>query len=195
MGWLRRRRWGAAESEAALPGIAAVPWDSLQADTGRPAVKVPALLVSLVLDEGRKDLRDRLGGELGASTRFWAPVTPHAVPFLLRVAQDQGHPRGAWIAQVLLSELVYGEWFGDDPTLPARMAAAFEAGRPFYEELLRTGDRSDKAMAIETLAGMNGRTDRLRNMLANLDVDPALDRSDPLIAEALETAHRYYDDT
>jgi hypothetical protein len=196
MSWLRRRKgWGAAESEAALPGITSVPWSTLRAGVGT-AERLPTLLVALVLDPSYyDDLGERIGSEVGPSA-LWAEVMPYAVPFLLRVAQDTDHQQGADIAQMVLAEQIYGwpdpsEIEAGNTDLRARVEAAYERGRPFFQQLLRTGTPADKAIAIEILAGMNGRTDRLREMLAELAADPTLDRADPLIAEALETAYRY----
>jgi hypothetical protein len=197
MNWFRLRRrvgWGAAESEAALPGITGVPWSTLRAGVGT-AEKLPALLVALVLNPGYHQLRERIESEVGAPG-LWTEALPYAVPFLLRVARDTEHPRGADIAQLVLAEQIYGEpdrseIEAGNTDLRARVEAAYEQGRPFFQQLLRTGTTADRAMAIEILAGLNGRTDRLRRMLADLAADPTLDRADPLIAEAIETAYRY----
>jgi hypothetical protein len=198
MSWLRRKGWGAAESEAALPGITSVPWSTLRAGVGT-AEKLPTLLVALILDPGYDHLGERIGSEVGPSA-LWAEALPYAVPFLLRVARDTDHPRGADIAQMVLAEQIYGEPHSSEieagnADLRARVEAAYEQGRPFFQQLLHTGAPADKAMAVEILAGMNGRTDRLRRMLADLDADPALDRTDPQIADALEAAHHYLNDT
>ena len=198
MSWLRRRRWGVAECEAALPGVTSVPWSTLRAGVGT-AERLPSLLVALVLDPDHGHLGDRIEDEVGPNA-LWAEALPYAVPFLLRVAGDPDNPRGADIAQMVLAAQIYGEprlseIEAGNTDLHTQVEMAYEQGRPFFERLLSTGTPADKAVAIEILAGLNGRTDRLRRMLADLDVDPALDRGDPLIAEALETAHRYYEDT
>jgi hypothetical protein len=156
------------------------------------------VLVALVLDPGYNHLGERIGSEVGPSA-LWAEALPYAVPFLLRVARDTDHPRGADIAQMVLAEQIYGgpdssEIEAGNEDLQARVQAAYEEGRPFFQQLVRTGTPADKALAIEILAGLNGRTDRLRRMLADLDADPTLDRTDPLIAEALDTARHYLDD-
>jgi hypothetical protein len=114
MSWSRRHAWGAAESEAALPGVTSEPHRS-------------------EIEAGNTDLR-------------------------------------------------------------ARVEAAYEQGLPFFEQRLRTGAPADQAVAIEILAALAGRTGRLRRMLADLDADPALDRTDPLIADALDTARHYLED-
>jgi hypothetical protein len=195
MSWLRRRKgWGAAESEAALPGITSVPWSTLRAGVGT-AERLPTLLVALVLDPGYDHLGDRIESEVGPAAQ-WAEVMPYAVPFLLRVAEDTDHPQGASIARLVLAEQIYGwparsEIEAGNADLRAQVEAAYEQGRPFFQQLLRTGTPGAKSSAIEILAGMNGRTDRLREMLADLAADPTLDRTDPLIADALETAYRY----
>jgi hypothetical protein len=197
MSWWRRKSWGAAESEAALPGITSVPWSTLRAGVGT-AERLPTLLVALVLDPGYHHLGERIGSEVGPENQ-WAEALPYAVPFLLRVARDTDHPRGAGIAQMVLVEQIYGgpdrsEIEAGNADLRARVEAAYEQGRPFFQQLLRTGTPADKSIAIEILAGLNGRTGRLRRMLADLDADPTLDRTDPLIADALDTARHYLDD-
>jgi hypothetical protein len=189
MKWLRRKRWGAAESEAALPGVTTIPWNTLRSGTGT-ADRLPTLLVALVLDPEDDELRERLESEVGPS-RLWAEAFPYAIPFLLRVARDPGNPAGADVAQILLSEQIYGEPYRDEsPDLRARVLAAYEEGRPFFEELLHTGTPADRATAIEYLAGVYGRTDRLRALLD----DPSLDHADPLIADALDDARHYLED-
>jgi hypothetical protein len=197
MSWSRRQAWGAAESEAALPGVTSVPWSTLRAGVGT-AERLPTLLVALVLDPGYDHLGERIGAEVGPSA-LWAEALPCAVPFLLRVARDADHPRGADIALMVLAEQIYGEPHRSEieagnTDLRARVEAAYEQGLPFFEQRLRTGAPADQAVAIEILAGLAGRTDRLRRMLADLDADPALDRTDPLIADALDTARHYLED-
>jgi hypothetical protein len=107
MSSLRRKGWGVAESEAALPGITSVPWGTLRAGVGT-AERPPIPLVALVLDPGYYHLGERIGSEVGPSAR-WAEALPYAVPFLLRVARDADHPLGADIAQMVLAEQIYGE--------------------------------------------------------------------------------------
>jgi hypothetical protein len=196
MSWLRRKKpmsWGAAESESALPGITTVPWAELRGGTGRPADKLPALLVALVLDPG-DDLRDKLSTELGPSG-LWAQATPYAIPFLLRVAADVNHPRGADIAQLLLEEIVYGEPHRSEidagnAGLRAQVRSALEAGRPFFESQFHTGDPASQALAIAILAGLDDDSGRLRELLAGIDIQ----RTDPLVAEAIRDAYDHFDD-
>jgi hypothetical protein len=195
MSWLRRKRpvsWGAAESEAALPGITGVPWAQLRGGTGRSAEDLPGLLVALVLDP-RDDLRDMLSGEL-APSGLWAQATPYAIPFLVRVAGDRDHPQGADIAQLLLEEVAYGEPHRSEieagnTGLRAQVEQALEAGRPFFADQLRTGDPASRAQAIAILAGMDRGSGRLRELLAGLDIQ----REDPLVAEAIRDAYEHLD--
>src|SRR4051794_38615114 len=134
MSWLRRKRrvgWAAAECEAALPGITGVPWAQLRS----PAGEVPRLLVALVLDP-HDGLRDELSAALGPSG-LWTEATMYAIPFLIRVAQDADHPRGADIAQLLLEEVAHGEPHRSEidagnTGLRAQVEEALEAGRPFF---------------------------------------------------------------
>jgi hypothetical protein len=187
---MSRKRWGTAEVEAALPGLTSIAWSELRSGSGRRAGRLPALLTGLALSPDDKDLRDQIDSELGSSA-LWSEACPHAIPFLLRIARDRTNPRGAGIAQMVLAEQIYGEPAHDEsPALRAQVMAAFEAGRPFFEELLHTGTPADRATAIDFLAGLYGRTDRLRALLA----DPSLDRSQPLIVDALTDAQHYLDD-
>jgi len=195
MGWLRRKKpmsWGAAESESALPGITTVPWTELRGGTGRPATELPGLLVALVLDPA-DDLRDMLSGEL-APSGLWAQATPYAIPFLLRVAADVNHPRGADIAQLLLEEIAYGEPHRSEldagnTGLRAQVRSALEAGRPFFESQLRADDPASQAQSIAILAGLDGGSARLRELLAGIDIQ----RADPLVAEAIRDAYDHFD--
>lgn len=171
-----------------LPGVTAVPWAALRAPDA------PRLLADLVRDPDRKDLRERLSSQWG-HCGLWLRPAPHAIPFLLRIAQAPDNPPGAAIALDLLEELAYGEPDREEnPSLRTEVSGALEKGRPFFDELLRDGDPSTKAQAIAILAGMNGRTPRLRQMLATLEADPNLDRGNELIASALTEARHYLND-
>ncbi len=65
------------------------------------------------------------------------------------------------------------------------METALEAGRPFFESQLRTGDPASQAQAIAILAAMDGQSGRLRELLAGIDIQ----RADPLVAEAIRDAY------
>ncbi|WP_412741906.1 hypothetical protein [Krasilnikovia sp. MM14-A1004] len=192
---MRRKKpmsWGPAESESALPGITTVPWTELRGASGRPAGELPAQLVALVLDPG-DELRVMLSGEL-APSGLWAQATPYAIPFLIHVAADVNHPRGADIAQLLLEEIAHGEPHRSEldlgnTDLRAQVRSALEAGRPFFESQVRTGDPASQAQSIAILAGLDGGSGRLRELLASIDVQ----RADPLVAEAIRDAHDRFD--
>jgi hypothetical protein len=176
------------DPELVLPGVTGVQWVALGARD------VPKLLGWLVSDPGREGLRERLGSELG-HCGLLLRAAPHAVPFLLRIAEAPGNPLGSAIALDLMEEIAYGEPDGAEiaagiTDLRERVESALEEGRPFFERMLHAGDPLTTAQAIAILAGLNGRTERLRALLA----DPALDRSDEHVAAALTEARRYLDD-
>ncbi len=176
------------DPEPVLPGVTGVPWAAL----GAP--DVPGLLADLAREPSGKMLRERLSSQLGHCGLLLRPA-PEAVPFLLRIAEASGNALGSAIALDLIEEIAYGEPDGEEVAagitdLRERVESALEEGRPFFERMLHSGDPLTTAQAIAILAGLNGRTERLRALLA----DPALDRSDEHIASALTEARRYLDD-
>lgn len=193
--WRRKNAAGSdpAAMEQALPGIGAVPWGELRSGAQPTAEQVPGLLVALASlpdDRERAAIRDELDEHLAPDGLLFQ-VTPFAVPFLLRLARTTDRPEAAFVAQLILENIVYGEPHAGEPADLMRPAAGdLLAAADFLHQQAASPEPKYRAQAVALLAPIDGRSPRFRELLAALDV-PA---EHPLVIEAVRDAEQYLAD-
>ncbi|GAA2621262.1 hypothetical protein [Paractinoplanes durhamensis] len=193
---LRKRAAGPdlTAAEEALPGIGEVRWSELRA--GLRSAEVPRLLAALASmpDDGDfSSVHDELYASL-APNGLLLQVTPFAIPFLLRIARNSARRNAAFVAQLILETIAYGDPHADE--LAAGNARLFEAVSAELTEAVEFLHRQAasaaprfRAQAIALLAPIDGRSPRYRRLLAA--VAPA---EDPMILEAVRDAEEYLAD-
>lgn len=193
------RRKKAVESdpaalEAVLPGVSAVSWAQLRSGLGSPAPDLPSLLAAIAsaTDDGdltavRDDLDERLSPD-----GLLFQVTPYAVPFLVSIAQDQARRRAAFLAQLILEPIAYGDPHADERAA-GNDGLHRDVGRgltKLVEFLYRQSTDPEpkfRAQAVALLAPIDGRSARFRELLARPD-------EDELVTEAVRDAREYLAD-
>jgi hypothetical protein len=190
LGKWRRKNADPATLEAALPGITAIPWGQLRSGVRSTSEDVPALLVAIATapDEGdlttvREDLAERLSPD-----GLLFQVTPYAVPFLVRIAQDPANRRAAFLAQLILEPIAYGDPHADeDDGLLREVARGLADAVEFLYRQATDPEPKFRAQAVALLAPIDGRSARFADLVTGLD-------DDELVAEAVRDAREYLAD-
>ncbi len=186
-----------AAMERVLPGIGELRWNELRSGARPTAAEVPGLLVALASgpdDNAREAIRDELDEHL-APDRLLFEVTPFAVPFLCRLAQDGERPDVAFVAQLILENIAYGEAHADElaagnTNLMRQVADELGAAAEFLYRQAESHEPRFRAQAVALLAPIDGRSPRFRALLTALDV-PAEHR---LVVAAVRDAEQFLAD-
>jgi hypothetical protein len=161
--------------EQVLPGIGAVPWDALRGGGAPTAALVPQLLVALASlpnDGDPAAIPEDLGVHL-ASNGLLFQVTPFAVPFLLRIAQDADRPNVAFNAQRVLEDVAYGEPFAGEQqagnaSLMRDVGKELGKAVEFLYRQTESEESRFRAQAVSILAPIDGGSPRFRRLLTTL---------------------------
>lgn len=169
-------------------------WDGLRSGARPTAAEVPALLIALASgpdDRERTAIRDELDEHLAPDGLLFE-VTPFAVPFLLELAQDAEQPDVAFLALLILENIVYGEPHADEfaaenADLMRQVGGQFAPAVEFLYRQAASPEPRFRASAVALLAPIDGRSPRYRQLLAALG-RPVENR---LVREAVQDAEEY----
>jgi hypothetical protein len=174
-----------------------IPWGRLRSGARPTAADVPGLLTALASepdDRRRAAIRNELEEHLAPDGLLFE-ATPFAVPFLVELARGAPRPGLAFVAQLILEPIAYGDPHADEiaagnTNLHRQVARELSAATEFLYRQAASPDPVLRGQAVALLAPIDGRSERFADLLATLGV-PA---EHPRVIEEVRDAEEYLAD-
>jgi hypothetical protein len=177
--------------------MASIPWGRLRSGARPTAADVPGLLTALATgpdDRRRAAIREELDEHLAPDGLLFE-ATPFAVPFLVELARNGARPEEAFVAQLILEGIAYGDPHADEiaagnTRLFRQVGRELTAATEFLYRQAASAEPALRGQAVALLAPIDGRSVRFRELLAGFDVRT----EHPLVVEEIRGAEEYLAD-